>query len=401
MNGTPWAKALGRLHTGPERAQPRGVPQLERLERRVDRLGALEMQDPDRRPVVVAGRVEVGGGPGEADMAVALEREQPAGRGCGVGRRDRWSTGRPARTQSRHRRAGPVVVLVRGRVKMAKIPPRMPPSRIRGRSRWPPARPSAKPRGPRGERVVVAVEITGSIPAPAPGWHLESAPPWTTRGRIRRARAGPCIVQDWRTGEVLTLAYMNAEALRPHPGDRRDALLQPLAPGAVAQGRHVRQHPGGQGDPLRLRRRRPAGAGRARRAGLPHRRADVLSPWRARAAGAIRGAADARAHDRRRAHARPDGSYTAALLADPARAGEKVQEEAEEVVRAAREESDERVAEEAADVLYHLAVLLGAATCRSPTPSGCWMAVASADADRPRRPTPSLERCASSRATTT
>src|SRR5919205_3021429 len=24
----------------------------------------------------------------------------------------------------------------------------------------------------------------------------------------------PCVVQDWRTGEVLTLAYMNAEALR-------------------------------------------------------------------------------------------------------------------------------------------------------------------------------------------
>ena len=23
----------------------------------------------------------------------------------------------------------------------------------------------------------------------------------------------PCVVQDWRTGEVLTLAYMNAEAL--------------------------------------------------------------------------------------------------------------------------------------------------------------------------------------------
>ena len=23
----------------------------------------------------------------------------------------------------------------------------------------------------------------------------------------------PCIVQDWRTGEVLTLAYMNAESL--------------------------------------------------------------------------------------------------------------------------------------------------------------------------------------------
>jgi phosphoribosyl-ATP pyrophosphohydrolase/phosphoribosyl-AMP cyclohydrolase len=45
-------------------------------------------------------------------------------------------------------------------------------------------------------------------------------------------------------------------------------------------------------------------------------------------------------------------------LADPAGVGEKVREEAEEVARAAHEESDERVAEEAADVLYHLAVLL-------------------------------------------
>jgi phosphoribosyl-ATP pyrophosphohydrolase/phosphoribosyl-AMP cyclohydrolase len=61
-----------------------------------------------------------------------------------------------------------------------------------------------------------------------------------------------------------------------------------------------------------------------------------------------------------RAAGRPEGSYTVALLADPGRTGAKVQEEAEEVARAAREESDERVAEEAADVLYHLAVLLRA-----------------------------------------
>jgi phosphoribosyl-ATP pyrophosphohydrolase/phosphoribosyl-AMP cyclohydrolase len=46
------------------------------------------------------------------------------------------------------------------------------------------------------------------------------------------------------------------------------------------------------------------------------------------------------------------------LLADPPRVGEKVREEAEEVTRAAASESDERVAEEAADVLYHLEVLL-------------------------------------------
>ena len=35
-----------------------------------------------------------------------------------------------------------------------------------------------------------------------------------------------------------------------------------------------------------------------------------------------------------------------------------MEEEAEEVARAAREETDERVANEAADVLYHLTVLL-------------------------------------------
>src|SRR5689334_15630245 len=61
---------------------------------------------------------------------------------------------------------------------------------------------------------------------------------------------------------------------------------------------------------------------------------------------------------RTRAVERPTGSYTVTLLDDPPHIGEKVEEEAEEVARAAREESDERVAEEAADLLYHLAVLL-------------------------------------------
>ncbi len=59
-----------------------------------------------------------------------------------------------------------------------------------------------------------------------------------------------------------------------------------------------------------------------------------------------------------RARERPSGSYTVELLDNPARIGEKVMEEAEEVARAAREESDERVDEEAADVLYHLLVLM-------------------------------------------
>ena len=65
-----------------------------------------------------------------------------------------------------------------------------------------------------------------------------------------------------------------------------------------------------------------------------------------------------------RATERPAGSYSVELLDDPDRIGRKIAEEAEEVVRAGREESDERVAEEAADVLYHLGVLLASRRVR-------------------------------------
>lgn len=59
-----------------------------------------------------------------------------------------------------------------------------------------------------------------------------------------------------------------------------------------------------------------------------------------------------------RARKRTAGSYTVELLESPSLAGEKVTEEAEEVVRAVAGESDERVDEEAADLLYHLSVLV-------------------------------------------
>ena len=62
-----------------------------------------------------------------------------------------------------------------------------------------------------------------------------------------------------------------------------------------------------------------------------------------------------------RASEMPPGSYTAELLREgPKRIGAKVSEEAAEVAQAAREQSPERVREEAADVLYHLGVLLQA-----------------------------------------
>ena len=57
----------------------------------------------------------------------------------------------------------------------------------------------------------------------------------------------------------------------------------------------------------------------------------------------------------------PDRSYTSRLLAGGVAAiGAKVTEEAEEVVRAAAGEADDRVVAEAADLVYHLLVLLAA-----------------------------------------
>lgn len=62
-----------------------------------------------------------------------------------------------------------------------------------------------------------------------------------------------------------------------------------------------------------------------------------------------------------RARTRPAGSYTARLLAEgPAAAARKVGEEAVETVVAAGSETPDRLASEAADLLYHLLVLLEA-----------------------------------------
>ena len=168
----------------------------------------------------------------------------------------------------------------------------------------------------------------------------------------------PCVVQDSRTGEVLTLAYVNAEAVARTRADRRDAPLEPLArelwhkgatSGNVQRVRALRVDC--DGDAL-LALVEPAGPACHTGERTCFHRGDLEPPARPRSCRP-------RAHARRaRAAERPEGSYTAALLADPPLIGAKVEEEAEEVARAAREESDERVAEEAADVLYHLLVLL-------------------------------------------
>jgi phosphoribosyl-AMP cyclohydrolase / phosphoribosyl-ATP pyrophosphohydrolase len=183
----------------------------------------------------------------------------------------------------------------------------------------------------------------------------------------------PCVVQDEVSGEVLLLAYVNEEALQMtlETGEMHffsrsrnsiwrkgessgatmavrqlrydcdgDAVLAIVAPTGAACHTGERscfyREIGGSAAP---EKDAPPAAGEPRR--VVHEALPALERTL-----------------RSRAAERPKGSYTVELLDNPALIGEKVEEEAEEVVRAAREETDERVAEEAADVLYHLAVLL-------------------------------------------
>jgi phosphoribosyl-AMP cyclohydrolase / phosphoribosyl-ATP pyrophosphohydrolase len=168
----------------------------------------------------------------------------------------------------------------------------------------------------------------------------------------------PVVVQDWRTGEVLTLAYANAEAVARtretgelHLWSRsRDELWRKGATsGNVQRVRALRLDC--DGDAL-LALVEPAGPAchTGERTCFHNGELDPLAPHEALPA-LERTLAD-------RAVQRPAGSYTVELLDDPPRIGAKVQEEAEEVARAARQETDDRVDEEAADVLYHLTVLL-------------------------------------------
>jgi phosphoribosyl-ATP pyrophosphohydrolase/phosphoribosyl-AMP cyclohydrolase len=168
----------------------------------------------------------------------------------------------------------------------------------------------------------------------------------------------PCIVQDFRTGEVLTLAYVN-----------EDALARTRETGEMwfwSRSRGELWHKGASsGNVQRLKALRydcdndafvalvePAGPACHTGERTCFYRGD-MQPMPAEALATLE-----RTIAERRAAADPRASYTAALLAEPARIGAKVEEEAREVARAAGEEADERVAEEAADVLYHLAVLL-------------------------------------------
>jgi phosphoribosyl-AMP cyclohydrolase / phosphoribosyl-ATP pyrophosphohydrolase len=168
----------------------------------------------------------------------------------------------------------------------------------------------------------------------------------------------PCVMQDASSGEVLTLAYMNEEALE-RTQETREMHFWSRSRGELWRKGET------SGNTMALRALRydcdadalvalVDASGPACHTGerTCFYRGD-MEPTAEEALPALE-----RTIAERRASGDEGSSYTARLLADPPFIGEKVREEAEEVTRAAREETDDRVADEAADVLYHLAVLM-------------------------------------------
>jgi phosphoribosyl-AMP cyclohydrolase / phosphoribosyl-ATP pyrophosphohydrolase len=172
----------------------------------------------------------------------------------------------------------------------------------------------------------------------------------------------PCVMQDHASGEVLTLAYMNEEALRRtlesgemhfYSRSRDELWHKGRTSGNVQRLRQLRYDC--DGDALVALVESTGPACHTGERSCFHREL----PGDERPGPAAHEAlATLERTLRERAERRPEGSYTVELLDDPPRIGAKLAEEAEEASRAAAVESDHRVTEEAADVVYHLAVLL-------------------------------------------
>jgi phosphoribosyl-ATP pyrophosphohydrolase/phosphoribosyl-AMP cyclohydrolase len=170
----------------------------------------------------------------------------------------------------------------------------------------------------------------------------------------------PCVTQDWSTGEVLTLAYMN-----------RDALDRTLESGEVhfwSRSRGELWHKGEtSGNVQRVRSLRydcdaDALLALVEPAGPACHTGERTCFYRAVGDEAVAPHEALPALGRTLAQRRdelPEGSYSAELFrAGTDRIGAKVEEEAEETARAGRAESDQRLREESADLLYHLGALL-------------------------------------------
>ena len=164
---------------------------------------------------------------------------------------------------------------------------------------------------------------------------------------MERPELTPVIVQDAGSGRVLMLAYADDEALRRtrESGEawfwsrsRSEYWRKGETSGNTLAIEEIRDDC--DGDAL-LYRVRPAGP-------VCHTGAEsCFAPWLWR-------------RIKEREQQRPAGSYVVSLLDDPALAARKVGEEGLEAALAGAGESDERLAEEVADVLFHAYVLLAA-----------------------------------------
>lgn len=172
----------------------------------------------------------------------------------------------------------------------------------------------------------------------------------------------PCVVQDARTGVVLMLAWMNEEAFERtrQTGEawfwsrsRQSLWRKGETSGHTQRVTGVRMDCDGDAIMMEV-----VPNGPACHTGQPtcfYRSADGDGT----AQGPVLARLETVIDDRVRR--RPEGSYTASLLAGGMGViATKIVEEAEEVIHAAWREPDQRVAEEAADLLYHLLVLLEA-----------------------------------------
>lgn len=183
----------------------------------------------------------------------------------------------------------------------------------------------------------------------------------------------PCVIQDARSGEVLTLAYMNEESLlltletreiHLYSRSRREIWHKGATSGNIQRVRQIRYDC--DGDAL-VALVEPAGpACHTGERSCFYRDLEGTADSRVDAPG-VQGQPAPLPYEAlpalertlvARQRKRPSGSYTVELLEDPKLAGDKVREEAAEVAKAVHSESEERVAEEGADVVYHLAVLL-------------------------------------------
>jgi phosphoribosyl-ATP pyrophosphohydrolase/phosphoribosyl-AMP cyclohydrolase len=168
----------------------------------------------------------------------------------------------------------------------------------------------------------------------------------------------PVVAQDRASGDVLMVAWANAEALArtAETGlahfwsrSRRGLWKKGETSGHVLRVREVRKDCDSDTLLLVVDPAGPACHTGAR---------TCFGEGTATAAGVLD---EVRRVIAERARTRPDGSYTASLLAKGLdRVLKKVGEEATEVVLAAKGESDDRLAEECADLFFHVLVALEA-----------------------------------------